>query len=247
MQKSHENQTAHTPSQIEISEYPGDAIIVNKLASEGSSLTWELWEEQQVCVVLGRSCQVEREVIGERLLTDNISVYRRMGGGGTVVLAPGMLIIAIAAYTRDPYASKRYFQLIQQPIVEALQLEGITEVAQRGISDIAWRERKLLGSSMRRQKSLLLYQGVLLIDTPRQLFERYLQHPPREPDYRARRDHSSFTISMRELGYISNVAQFKQTLHNTMLQRLPQLLDEELVPRPSEILMEIKTPKPAAP
>jgi hypothetical protein len=52
---------------------------------------------------------------------------------------------------------------------------------------------------------------------------------------------------MRELGYISNVAQFKQTLHNTMLQRLPQLLDEELVPRPSEILMEIKTPKPAAP
>jgi lipoate-protein ligase A len=50
---------------------------------------------------------------------------------------------------------------------------------------------------MRRQA--VLYHGTLLDDFDLGLVTRVLRHPPREPDYRAGRDHGSFLANL-ELG-----------------------------------------------
>ncbi len=65
---------------------------------------------------------------------------------------------------------------------EHLATLGLPGVTQRGMSDLAWNGRKILGSSMRRRGSLLLYQAVLMVDCSRALFEVLLQHPAKEPD-----------------------------------------------------------------
>jgi lipoate-protein ligase A len=140
-----------------------------------------------------------------------------------------MLIVAVAAYLVDPFGNKRYFHLIQTPIQEALTSDGIEDVEQRGLSDLAIHGRKILGSSLRRQRQLLVYQAVLLVDAARDLFARYLQHPPREPDYRAGREHRDFTTNLRERGLQVSLQTLQERLQTHLDQRLPVLLEADLV------------------
>lgn len=213
--------------------YPGDAFIQSQLEQSGLPLCCRVWEEPEICVVLGRGGKVEREINQQATLADQIPVYRRDGGGGTVVLGPGMLVIAIAAHVTDPFGSKKYFRSLQQPMIEALAQKGLSEISQRGLSDLAWKDRKILGSSMRRQRSLLVYQGVMLVDTNRELFDRYLPHPPREPDYREGRDHQSFTVTLAELGWKGPMQELQQHLEATLQSRIPVLLGDDLLSSPT--------------
>jgi lipoate-protein ligase A len=140
-----------------------------------------------------------------------------------------MLIIAVAAHVTDIFGSKRFFRLIQTPIQEALGHVGIEGVRQRGISDLAYGERKILGSSMRRKGTILLYQAVLLVDVQREIFGELLQHPPKEPDYRQGRDHDSFTVTLRELGFSGSISSVQDAILHQFDTRLHTLLAEELV------------------
>lgn len=212
-----------------IAPYPGDAYILHALEQSGASLHCDVWEEAQCCVVLGKGCQLERDVHLAAVDATSMPIYRREGGGGTVVLSPGMLVVAVAAHVREPYGNSRFFALIQQPIIETLNTHGITPVQQRGLSDLAWHHRKILGSSLRRQRSLLLYQGVLLVDVDRSVLAQYLQHPPKEPDYRQGRSHEQFTVSLREIGLQTPLLTLQQDLQHTLSTRLPELLAADLL------------------
>lgn len=216
----------HTP--LSLPGYPGDHHIINRLEQTQTSLYCEVWEEPALCIVLGKGCRLEQEVQREVIETQTIPIYRREGGGGTVVLSPGMLVIAIAAHVKEQYGTKRFFTLLQQPIIETLESYGMQDVSQRGLSDLAWKDRKILGSSLRRQRSLLLYQGVLLVDVDRSMLSNYLCHPPKEPDYRQGRSHENFTISLREIGFEVSVGEFQATLQSRLRERLWVLLADDL-------------------
>lgn len=214
--------------------YPGDDAVLQQLQQAPEHLCCRVWEEPTSCIVLGRGGKLEREVTEETVLQDNVVVYRRSGGGGTVVLSPGMLVVAIAAHVKDPYGSKRYFQLLQEPIIETLEELGLPGVTQRGLSDLAYQGRKILGSSMRRQRTLMLYQGVLLVDVDRDMFDRYLPHPPKEPDYREGRSHQSFTVTLRELGLEASLDVLQTRLQAHLHERLIETLADDLTePHPS--------------
>lgn len=216
-----------------IQPYPGDANVLEQLNQSVFPLFFNVWREPTTCVVLGKGNKEENELHFAAIEENSIPVYRREGGGGSVVLTPGMLILAVAARVQDIFGSKRFFRLIQTPIQEALTAVGIPDVQQLGISDLASGDRKILGSSMRRQGPVLLYQSALLVDVDRSIFETYLQHPPREPDYRQGRSHDSFTISLRELGYEGSLEQLQATLEEHFARRLPELLAQEFVPSSS--------------
>ncbi len=214
--------------------YPGDDTVLAHLKQSPNHLCCRVWEESKTCIVLGRGGKLHQEITEETVLEDGINVFRRSGGGGTVVLSPGMLVVAIAAHVKDPYGSKRYFRLLQDPIIETLEALGLPGVSQRGLSDLAWQDRKILGSSMRRQRTLLLYQGVLLVDVARDMFDRYLPHPPKEPDYREGRSHQSFTVTLRELGLQTPLETLQQQLQNHLQARLSETLAEDIAePHPS--------------
>jgi lipoate-protein ligase A len=212
-----------------IADYPGDATIQAMLDASSTGLCCRVFAQEERCIVLGRGCHVESDLRLDAIAEDQIKLYRRQGGGGTVVLSEGMLILAIAAKLRDPFGNKRYFSLIQQPIQEALNALSLDEIHQRGISDIAHQGRKLLGSSLRRQRELLVYQAVLLVDAPRHLFARYLKHPPREPDYRQGREHLDFTVNLTELGLTLPPDALRLHLQTYLEERLPLLLADDLL------------------
>ncbi len=54
---------------------------------------------------------------------------------------------------------------------------------------------------MHRREGRLVYHGVLNLGENPVIFERYLRHPRREPDYRQNRTHSEFVTSLEKEGY----------------------------------------------
>ena len=55
------------------------------------------------------------------------------------------------------------------------------------------------GSCIYRTRGLLYYSTTLLLDPDLELVERYLPHPPREPEYRRGRPHRDFMTSVRDV------------------------------------------------
>ncbi len=187
-------------SEIEVKPYPGDKPVFEYILNSRENFFLKIFEAEERCAVLSAGADVSKELFVEALKRDRIPIYRRMGGGGTVILDRGMLIISLGSFFRSPYNNRLYFQLIQEPLARALEgLSQVKPIAMKGISDLAWRDYKILGSSIRRSGKFLLYQAALLYDCRRDIFDKYLPHPPREPDYRKGRGHSEFTVTLKEL------------------------------------------------
>ena len=111
----------------------------------------------------------------------------------------------VLSYDRRPElrsidAAHRY---VLGRLVEALQPLA-PNIAQHGTSDLALAahtahapaSKKFSGNSMRAKRRFMLYHGTLLYDFDLSLIERYLRHPPREPQYRAGRAHTEFIANL---------------------------------------------------
>lgn len=167
------------------------------LARVRSGIPWgyRLWEPQQVVVVLGRSNQATVEVEEQLCQNDSIPILRRRGGGGTVVLSPGIVVISLVKQVSHLYFIE-YFWKINNFIIDALQYLGIEALSQQGHSDICLRDRKILGSCMYGSQNLLFYTASLMVDNDLALIDHYLKHPSREPDYRRGRSHQEFLTTI---------------------------------------------------
>jgi len=158
----------------------------------------------QVCstteVVLGRGSKPELELHLDAIETDAIPVLRRRGGGCAVLLDPGNVIVSWVERVPGIGGSKAAFSRLSTWICEALAAAGIAGVEMRGISDLAIGERKVGGACIYRSKDLLYYSTALLVEPELDLVERYLKHPPREPDYRSGRGHRDFMDALSDHG-----------------------------------------------
>jgi lipoate-protein ligase A len=164
---------------------------------------FRFFETRRRVVVLSSSNKPEIETNTTACEADGIPILRRKGGGGTVVLGPGCVVLTLAFRARELFNNAAYFRQVNALWIEALGTLGgfdATELATRGISDIAAGDKKIAGTSVFRRKHLFVYQGSLLVDPNFDAVSRYLAHPSKEPDYRAGRDHRSFLTSLRELG-----------------------------------------------
>lgn len=169
-----------------------------------------VYEPLQTEVVLGRSCKAQEDVKVARCREDGIPILRRAGGGGTVVLCPGILVISVAGSTKVPFALREHMEAVNESIVSSLGDLGVYSLSMLGISDIAIENRKILGASLHRRKDIVLYQGSLLVRPEMQLFERYLTHPKKEPDYRKLRSHEDFMTSLFLEGYEIEISTLKK-------------------------------------
>lgn len=162
-----------------------------------------IYNQEQIEVVHGPSCRIDQEINYSRCDDDHIPIIERRNGGGTVVLAPGMLITVIVGNrTKDAMATD-YFNAIHNGMIALLQQSRTPAIYRSGISDLSCNNRKILGSSLYlgSRPFYYYYQSSLLINPDITLFERYLHHPPREPDYRAQRSHSEFCTSLKTEGF----------------------------------------------
>jgi lipoate---protein ligase len=181
---------------------------------------YRVWVPQDKVLVLGNSQDAERELNAEAVLGDRVPVYRRMSGGGAVLLSPGCLCLGLRFAKRKELAIQDYFAkgsgLIRTVAGNKLGLD----LRHRGISDLVCskadgkfplggdgvagnpdpeRDRKVAGCALYMPRDFVLYLVSILIDPDFSEMEKYLAHPSKEPDYRASRSHRDFLAGLASL------------------------------------------------
>ncbi|MDA3940200.1 MAG: hypothetical protein PF693_12995 [Spirochaetia bacterium] len=159
-----------------------------------------VWQPEHPVIVVGQSNSPEKYVLMEKALMDGLTVMKRPSGGETVVLTPRMLIISLVLKSRKLPKSSDFFTRINSILIPELINAGLTEVAYRGISDLAVKDMKIMGSSIYRKPGMLFYHAVLNYGESPEYIASYLKHPVREPDYRKGRSHSEFVTTMEKAG-----------------------------------------------
>lgn len=172
---------------------------------------WEclrIWESTRPMVVLGRSSRALEEIDNGICRERGIDVIRRSSGGAAIVAGPGCLMYAVVlSYKLRPQL--RDIRLAHREVlgrlVPTLQscMAGTERVLQAGTSDLALASsssshelRKFSGNSLRARRTHFLYHGTLLYDFDLRLIETCLKTPPRQPEYRDGRAHSSFVSNL---------------------------------------------------
>ena len=155
-----------------------------------------VFEPLDIRLVLGRNQDPQRELMVEHALADGVPIHRRVAGGGAVVLAPGMLIVA-ARLASNGYGTDCYFDLVNRALRPAIAACAGIEPACRGHGDLtmpsdAGQPRKILGASLRQTSRMAIYLGVLMVTDAVPAMEHYLRAPSRQPDYRHDRGHRAF-------------------------------------------------------
>ncbi len=188
---------------------------------------FRFFETQKTIVVLSSSNNPETEANTSECSKLNIPILRRKGGGGTVVLGPGCLILTLAFYAKDIFGNAKYFNLINNLWINALQEHVPQKMSQNGISDICIREKKIAGTSIFRKKNLLVYQGSMLIDVNLNQISQLLQHPSKEPEYRKGRDHSEFLTTLKNVGCKLNTIDLAEKCQKYFEAHIETHLQEE--------------------
>ena len=167
-----------------------EALLLEAEAGRGVEAL-RVWEWPGLAVVLGSGCRLAEDVDEAACAADGVPVLRRSSGGGTILLGPGCLLFSLVLdQEREPILSQIQpsYRFILGRVAAALG----PEAAQEGISDLALGGRKFSGNAQQRKRAHVLHHGTLLYDFDLELVGRYLRPPPRQPEYRAGRDHAHF-------------------------------------------------------
>jgi lipoate-protein ligase A len=182
-----------------------------------------IYEPTQLCAVLGAAGRPEADLLLESLAADGVPWMRRRGGGGTVVLGPGQVVLAVVKEVGSPFRNREYAAEINSWIVESLESLGIRGVKPEGISDLAIEQRKIVGTSIYRTRLVLFYQASLLVCNDLSVFTRYLAMPAKVPEYRQGRSHDRFCTTLEREGYAVTVAHVMESLRSVVSARLSLL------------------------
>jgi lipoate-protein ligase A len=182
-----------------------------------------IYEPRELCAVLGAAGRPEQDLLLGALEADGVPWRWRRGGGGTVILGPGQVVLALVTEVLSPFRNREYAGQINGWIVEALESLGVRGAGLQGISDLAIRGRKIVGTSIYRTRLVLFYQASLLVSNDVRLFTRYLAMPRRVPEYRAGRSHEDFCTTLAREGYEGSTDEVIRALERVLSARLPLL------------------------
>ena len=171
-----------------------------ELAEQGN---WEneylrIWQSQEVFAVIGRGSKFFQEVNVSACEDAGIAVFRRVSGGAAIVAGPGCLLYAVMLSLRlrpELQMVDVAHEFVMQQMVAALKPIA-PHLTYAGTCDLVIDGRKVSGNSLRVRRDWLLYHGTILLDMDLQNIDRYLNHPPREPEYRQHRRHHEFVANI---------------------------------------------------
>src|SRR5439155_1262729 len=175
-----------------------EALLLRAEAGDGDEVL-RFWEWHSPAVILGAGGRLAEDVDEVACQGDQVPIFRRSSGGGTVLLGPGCLCYSLVlSYERDPALQEiqSSFRFILDRVRDGLL--GIRPgVELAGTSDLAVAGRKCSGNSQQRKRRFLLHHGTFLHAFDAKLVDRYLRMPARQPDYRLQRKHSEFIINLQ--------------------------------------------------
>lgn len=163
-----------------------------------------VFEPKQIRIVIGRGQDVEREVHCDQARKSEVPIHRRVSGGGAVVLAPGMVVVA-ARLKASTLGTDCYFGWINDALAPAVEKICGQRPACRGFGDLVFakpdgKHLKICGASLRQNSRLAMYLGVLMVEDAVPLMQQFLAAPSREPDYRGGRSHADFCTNLARYG-----------------------------------------------
>ena len=175
-----------------------EALLDAAEAGEIDSNILRLWEPSRPLVVLGRASRFEQEVNSAFCNRHHIPILRRCSGGATILAGPGCLMYAVVLKFES---SKRHpaLDLIHSTVLSRIAAAANSvsnEIQIQGTSDLTIGDRKFSGNSLRSKRAHVLYHGTLLCQADLNLICHSLGTPPRQPDYRHRRDHAEFLTNL---------------------------------------------------
>jgi lipoate---protein ligase len=194
-----------------------DQVLIDPDATTGAVM---VWQPEETVIVLGQSNHPETAVHMELAEQDGIPIYKRHSGGQTVILTPRTVVISVRLISEKLDNPQVYFKRINQAVITALTGLGINGLNEKGISDIAIGDKKILGSSIYRKRQMVFYHAVLNIAETPGFIGRYLRHPTREPDYRTGRRHEDFVTSIHLAGYPLSVKTVMKALSDELNQKI---------------------------
>lgn len=213
MSSSDRHEIAEESEYLNMPIFPGelkknDAIFLYGAMQKKKPFVFS-YEQNKCEIVHGPSCNVPNEIHTDNCDTEGVPVLERRGGGGTVVLSKGMCILIVVGF-RDGRHALPIFDSIHRSMITLLEQIGIKNLKQQGTSDITIDDHKILGSSLYlgSKPQLYYYQSCLMVSSDVGFLNRYLKHPPREPDYRKSRGHDSFCTTLHNAGYSVPVETF---------------------------------------
>jgi lipoate-protein ligase A len=157
-----------------------------------------LWESPVPLVVVGRSSRVAEEVDAPTCEAAGVPILRRASGGAAIVAGPGCLMYGVVLR----YESREHLRMIDEAHRYVLGTVGKalnslrSGVLHCGTSDLAFAGRKFSGNSLRCKRDHFLYHGTLLYNFDLPLIGRFLKTAPRQPEYRAGREHTAFVTNL---------------------------------------------------
>jgi lipoate-protein ligase A len=184
---------------------------------------YRIYEPATLCAVLGASGKPAQDLLLENLEADGVPWMKRRGGGGTVILGPGQVVLVLVTSVESPFRNREYAAEINSWISDSLALLGVTGVHAEGISDLAIGTRKIVGTSLYRTRLILFYQASLLVSNDLAMFTRYLAMPARVPEYRNGRSHEEFCTTITQEGYTVTVRDVMKAMESVVSTRLPLL------------------------
>lgn len=179
-----------------------DEALLNGTQLDGPGDTLRFWESPECFVVLGRSSRRAEEADLDACRAAGAPVLRRVSGGASIVTGPGCLMYGVALDLEsrpELHDLTQAHRFVLGRIAGALQsIDPTVRVA--GTSDLVVRRGdsllKFSGNSLRKARGRLLYHGTLLYAFDLPLVGRLLRTAPRQPEYRALRDHGDFIANL---------------------------------------------------
>lgn len=186
-------------------DHPQENILYDEvllsLAEEGKSQeVLRFWESKSKFVVLGRIGKLNDDVHKNKIDEDQIPVFRRASGGGTVLQGPGCLnFTLILSKEKNPKLNdlRESYKMISGRIAEVFKTFDI-DVVFKEPSDLAVAkgEMKFSGNAQKRGRKFILHHGTILYDFDLADIDKYLKMPKIIPPYRQRRKHLSFVANV---------------------------------------------------
>jgi lipoate-protein ligase A len=176
-----------------------DEALLDACEEDPGAEMLRFWEPRQYFVVLGYANRAGLEVNLAACREENIGVYRRCSGGGTVLQGPGCLnyslILNIAGHAAlgaiapaNRHIMERQRQALAGVLGRRVSVEGITDLTLDG--------QKFCGNAQRRKRRALMFHGAFLLRFNIPMMQKFLPMPSRKPDYRQDRPHGQFLTNL---------------------------------------------------
>ncbi|MGD0812341.1 MAG: lipoate--protein ligase family protein [Verrucomicrobiota bacterium] len=176
-----------------------DEALLDACEEQTGGEVLRFWEPRDYFVVVGYSNHVALEVDIRTCRREQVGVYRRCSGGGTVLQGPGCLnyslILKIEGHNplqnisaTNHFIMGRHRDALSAILGRPIRMQGHTDLSLGGL--------KFSGNAQRRKRHALIFHGTFLLGFDLSLMEKFLPMPSRQPDYREDRPHRLFLTNL---------------------------------------------------